>query len=233
MIDAGAQLVAPAALVGGLEPEGVHREPGAGHGDGVVRGRIRRSRHRRRGRVRDLLGVSAGVGLRLGGIRHGLSRLGGGVTGRAGRGHLGLGGIRDVLGRERPPHGRLGRGGHLLAGRRGLGLGRGEGRLVARLVGEEGTEEPHDDGLLTPVDEEVPHGEAQRALVPEPAEPALVVPITVDDDGRVDRSAPRAADEGRDRGRDARDGADAARNFLYVDAGVCRCDGHGPLLSPD
>src|SRR3546814_10228617 len=65
----------------------------------------------------------------------------------------------------------------------------------------------------------------------EATELALEVAVTVDDDRafrvRVDRPARGATDEGGDRGGHAGDGADAAGNFLDVDARIGERRWHG------
>src|SRR4029077_17965849 len=74
-----------------------------------------------------------------------------------------------------------------------------------------------DDRLAAAVGEELLHGVAQRAVAPETAELLLVVRVAADLHRLVDRPAPGAAHEGRDRRRHAGDGADRARQLLDVD----------------
>lgn len=63
-------------------------------------------------------------------------------------------------------------------------------------------------------------------MFPETAEGAFEVGEAVDGEGLVVGASPGAADEGRDRGGDARNGANTARYFLNVYAGVRGCDRH-------
>src|SRR5262249_53832456 len=103
------------------------------------------------------------------------------------------------------------------AGAGGLELAAGEGerrrlRQAAALTGRDA----YDDGLAAAVQEELLHGVAHRAVTPQTAEGALVVGVAADLHRLVDRTAPGAADERGDRGRDAGDGTHRARQLLDV-----------------
>ncbi len=92
--------------------------------------------------------------------------------------------------------------------------GRGRGR------------DAHDPGLAAAVQEEVVDGVAQLAVEVQPAEAALEIREAEDLHRLVDRPAGRVADEGRDRGRHAGDGARPAGDLLDIDARIRHGDGH-------
>jgi hypothetical protein len=86
--------------------------------------------------------------------------------------------------------------------------------------------QPHDDCPAAAVVVEIAHRVAQRRAGPQAAEVALELGKAVELDRRFDRPAAGAADERRDRSRDARY---RAPTVVGVDAGGRRGGWHGPI----
>ncbi|MNF80823.1 hypothetical protein D3C84_630760 [compost metagenome] len=83
---------------------------------------------------------------------------------------------------------------------------------------------PHDQGLGTAVEEELPHAVGEWTVTVEAAVAAFEIGKTGDGHGFVGHALARIADEGGDGGRDTGDGAYPAGLFDDVDTGIADLD---------
>ena len=85
----------------------------------------------------------------------------------------------------------------------------------------------HDDCLTAAINVKIAHGITKTALHPQAAKDALKIRIAIDCNRLICRPAHRTPNEGGDRCRDSRYGANSAWDFFNVNAGVRKSRRHG------